>query len=85
VPESIGTTVRALRPSAVITLLQEDAEIERTVCVVTLRGASVRRLGARDISPGFQQDPQVARRRGMAAHVGPRIRGFGLGQSIPAL
>jgi hypothetical protein len=84
-PEPIGAVVGARRPSPVAPFLQEDGEVECSVRVVTLRGAPIRRLGARDVPPPFQQDAQVAGCRWVAGRVGTPIRCLGFGQIIAAL
>lgn len=84
-PEPIGALVGARRPGPVASFLQQDGEVERTVRIVTLRGAPIRGFGARDIPPIFQEDAQVAGCRGVAGRVGPPIRRFGFGQLLAPL
>jgi hypothetical protein len=84
-PEPVGALVGARRSSLVVSLLQEDGEVECTVRIVTLRGAPIRGLGAGDVPPPFQQDAEVAGSRGVACGVGATIRRFGFGQVVAAL
>ena len=84
-PEPIGAVVGPRRPGPVVSFLQENGEVECSVRVVTLRGAAIRRLGARDVPPPFQQDAQVAGCRWVAGRVGPPIRCFGFGQLLAPL